>query len=509
MIKHIYFLRSLLCVAIFFIVSQSGFTQHRWESAINEQLPQTLKKHREFVSIPNIAVNKEDIHKNLEWTKQAFEKQKFTVRLLESSTLPVFLAERIVSEKAKTILFYFHIDGQAVNPAKWDQEDPFTPVLKEQDENGQWQSIDWKNIEGKINPEWRVFGRAAADDKAPIMMMLSAIELLDKQKAKLQYNIKIMIDPQEEAGSDGLLSTLEQYKKDYDADYMIIMDGPAHPTNKPTLTFGFRGIASCSISIYGAKLPQHSGHYGNYAPNPVFAMSHLLASMKDKDGKVSIKEYYDGIEITPEVEAILKQVPDNEDEIKKGLVIKTPDQVGANYQESLQYPSLNVRHIETSWKGPGLKTVIPEIITAYLDVRLVSETDGAKQLEKIQQHIKEQGYLILDREPTDEERLTNSKIIKFVGNSGTNAYRAEMNTPFAQNLRRTLQEEFSEPPVSIRTMGGTVPLISVVNTLNMPAIIVPMVNMDNNQHNPNENIRIGNIIQGIKMCMVILSMDIK
>lgn len=509
MIEHILSIRSLLYVAIFSLFSISGFAQNNWESAINEQLPQTLKKHREFVSIPNIAVNKDDIHKNLEWAKQAFEDQKFNVRLLKSSTLPVFLAERTVSKKAKTVLFYFHIDGQAINPSNWDQKDPFIPELKQQNESGQWQSIDWEKINGDINPEWRIFGRAAADDKAPIMMLLSAIELLDKQNIKLQYNIKVLIDPQEEAGSDGLLSTLEQYKGDYAADYMLIMDGPAHPTNKPTLTFGFRGIASCSISIYGAKLPQHSGHYGNYAPNPVFAMSHLLASMKDEDGKVVVNGYYDGIEITPEVEAILKQVPDNEDEIKRGLVINKPDLVGSNYQESLQYPSLNVRHIETSWKGPGLKTVIPEIITAYLDVRLVSETDGAKQLEKIQQHIKEQGYLILDREPTDEERLTNSKIVKFVGNSGTNAYRAEMNTPFAQNLRRTLQEEFSEPPVSIRTMGGTVPLISVVNTLNMPAIIVPMVNMDNNQHNPNENIRIGNIIQGIKMCMVILSMDIK
>ncbi|MDH5367082.1 MAG: M20/M25/M40 family metallo-hydrolase, partial [Cyclobacteriaceae bacterium] len=147
--------------------------------------------------------------------------------------------------------------------------------------------------------------------------------------------------------------------------------------------------------------------------------------------------------------------------------------------------------------------------TAYLDVRLVSETEGAIQLEKIRKHIKKQGYLILDREPTDDERLANSKIVKFAGNAGTNAYRADMNTPFAKNLRKTLQEEFNEPPVSIRTMGGTVPLISVVNTLDMPAIIVPMVNMDNNQHNPNENIRIGNIIQGIKMCMAILSMDVK
>jgi acetylornithine deacetylase/succinyl-diaminopimelate desuccinylase-like protein len=508
MVKNKSCLWVLLCFWMIHLLSISGIAQNKWENEIHKILPQTLKKHREFVSIPNIAVNEEDILENLEWAKQEFEKQQFTVSLLESSTVPVFLAERAVSKKAKTILFYFHIDGQAINPMKWDQEDPFKPALKQEDERGNWQTIGWENIDGNIDPDWRIFGRAAADDKAPIMMMLTAIELLDRQKTKLNYNIKILIDPQEEAGSRALRSTLEQYKNNYAADYMIIMDGPAHPTNKPTLTFGFRGNASCSITVYGAKLPQHSGHYGNYAPNPIFTLSHLLASMKDENGNVIINGYYDGIEITPEINAFLSQVPDDEEAIKKGLGINSPDQVGNSYQESLQYPSLNVRHIETSWKGPGLKTVIPEVVTAYLDVRLVVETTGDSQLEKIKNHIEDQGYLVLDREPNDEERLANARIVKFIGNPGANAYRADMNSDFAIILQSSLEEEFGEPPVRIRTMGGTVPIISVIETLDVPTIIVPMVNMDNNQHNPNENIRIGNISKGIQICMGILSMKI-
>ncbi|MEQ9377896.1 MAG: M20/M25/M40 family metallo-hydrolase [Imperialibacter sp.] len=482
--------------------------QKNIDAAIAEVLPATLKKHREFVSLPNIASDTEGILKNYEWVKKELEQQKFTVKMLESSTLPLMLAERTVSKKAKTILFYLHIDGQPVNAANWDQDDPFTPVLKQQSSDGSWSAIDWKNLDGAIDPDWRIFGRAAADDKAPIMMMLTAVALLDKAKTKLGVNIKIILDPQEEAGSEAFLSTLDQYKADYAADYMIIMDGPAHPTNQPTITFGCRGNATCSITTYGAKLPQHSGHYGNYVPNPIFTLSHLLASMKDENGKVLVDGYYDGIEMTLKVKALLSQVPDDNDEIRKGLVIHEAEKVGNNYQEALQYPSLNVRHIDTSWKGPGLKTIIPEQVTAFIDVRLVAETDGGEQLEKIRKHIEKQGFLVLNRAPTDEERLTHQKIAAFKTNGFVNAFRTDMEAPIGQKLRAAFAKEFGTPPVSIRTMGGTVPIIPAINTLGIPAIIVPMVNMDNNQHNPNENIRIGNISQGIKMCMTILTMEL-
>jgi acetylornithine deacetylase/succinyl-diaminopimelate desuccinylase-like protein len=137
----------------------------------------------------------------------------------------------------------------------------------------------------------------------------------------------------------------------------------------------------------------------------------------------------------------------------------------------------------------------------------VVETDGKAQLEKIQKHIEDLGYLVLDRAPTDEERLSNKKIVTFKQNKGVNAFRTELNSPVGEKLRAALTQSFGEAPVSIRTMGGTVPIIPAINQLKIPAIIVPMVNMDNNQHSPNENIRIGNIRQGIKICLSILNMS--
>ncbi|WP_433991438.1 M20/M25/M40 family metallo-hydrolase [Kordia algicida OT-1] len=441
---------------IFLLYFSAHFTiaQTDWDAKIKEELPTILEKHRELVSIPNVASDEANMMKNVDWVTNAFEKLQFKVSVLETATLPVFLAEKEIDPQAKTILFYLHLDGQAVNPRKWNQKDPFRPVLKEQDAAGNWQIINWSRIKTHIDPNWRVFARAAADDKAPIIMMLSALEFLQKQQQNLKYNVKIILDLQEETRSEGFLNTLKKYKNRYAADYLIIMDGPAHPTNKPTLTFGCRGIATINISVYGAKLPQHSGHYGNYAPNPVFEMSHLLASMKDETGKVQIAGFYDGIRLDAETQKLLAQVPDDNQKIQADLGIVKQDNVGRSYQEALQYPSLNVRHIETSWKGPGLKTIIPEIVTAYLDVRLVKETDGAIQLEKVKKHLEKQGYLILSRTPTARERLKHAKIATIQTNAGINAFRTDINSFIGKKLRQTIANEFGEEPIMIRTMGG-------------------------------------------------------
>jgi acetylornithine deacetylase/succinyl-diaminopimelate desuccinylase-like protein len=479
--------------------------QSKLAKDIDQNFKDILLQHKEFVSIPNLPAQEQIMLQNIHWVADRYRELGFEASMLETSSLPILLVQKEFNPRYKTILFYFHIDGQPVNPEAWDQEDPFTPVLKEKGPQGIWQTLDWDQLNGPINDEWRIFARAAADDKAPITMMLSALQALNRNNQNPKANIKIIFDPQEEYGSQALLATLDQYKHRYASDYFIVMDGPAHNSNQPTLTFGCRGIASCSITTYGSKLPQHSGHYGNYVPNPVFRLSHLLSSMKDEQGKVLIEDYYKGIEIDQTTGALLKSVPFDRASLDAELGIQSSEQVGEYYQESLQYPSLNVRQIGTSWKGPGLKTVIPEYATAYLDIRLVPETDGAEQLEKIKNHIQRQGYYTIDREPTDEERLTHDKIVKFRGRPGVNAFRTSPESRFGLKLRSSINSNFGQDPVVIRIMGGTVPIIPLINALQVPTTIVPMVNMDNNQHNPNENIRVGNIRQGIKICLAILN----
>ena len=470
-------------------------------------MPKAIQEHRDLVSIPCDAYYPEDMAKNVEWLKKAFTKRKFAVRVLETETIPIVFAERIFDSRLPTVLFYIHFDGQPVDKRKWDQEDPFTPVIKKKNDKGEWEEVNYSQA-SKWDKEWRVFARAAADDKAPIIMFLKALDIMQSQNLYQAYNIKVLLDGEEEKGSAGLKSTVEKYKDIYKADRLIIMDGPAHPTNRPTLTFGCRGIASATLVVYGPKVPQHSGHYGNYAPNPAFRAARLLASMKDDNGRVLVKDFYKGIEFDAKTRAILEAVPDDEKYIQNQIGIAFPDQVGKTYQESLQYPSLNVKGMSSAWIGKQTRTIVPDKAIIQLGIRLVKETDGKDMLELVKQHIESQGYYVIDREPTLEERLKHPKIATFIGRPSVNAFRTEVDSPTGQWLTKAIKRVYNEEPVRIRTMGGTIPVTPIIQTLGVPAAIVPMVNMDNNQHSPNENIRLGNLYNGIKTCLGILMQEI-
>ena len=167
--------------------------QTNYDASINQNLPTALKQHKELVSIPNLPADPSLMLKNINWVQERYKALDFKTSLLETTTLPILLAEKEYDPSYKTVLFYVHIDGQPVNPATWDQEDPFTPVLKEQDSAGDWQAIAWNKLDGVIDDEWRIFGRAAADDKAPITMFLTALELLQKQNKTPTFNIKVIL----------------------------------------------------------------------------------------------------------------------------------------------------------------------------------------------------------------------------------------------------------------------------------------------------------------------------
>lgn len=458
----------------------------------------------ELVAIPNDSHYPEQLEKNIEWSRENFEKRGFRSETLETNGVPLLLLEKIYPRAEKTVLIYFHVDGQSVDPSKWNQESPYKPVLKKID-GSDWTTISMDTLQNAYDEDWRIFARSSSDDKGPIAMFLTAWDAMQKLNKQPNYNIKLILDFEEELGSPHLPDAVVRHKDKLKADMMLIMDGPRHQSNEPTLSFGARGISTITLTVYGPKAPQHSGHYGNYAPNPALGMAQLLASMKDDNGRVTIPGYYDGIEITSEEKEILEQVPDDEKVIQKKLGIARKDNVGNTYQESIQYPSLNIRGLQSGYVGDEARTIVPSEAVAEIDVRLVPESDPERLFKLIKDHINKQGYQILDKDPSDEERMKYPKLVKWNGTISYQAFRTPFDSEPGLWLDKAYQKAFGSSPVKIRMGGGSIPISPFVEALGIPAVTVVTVNPDNNQHSPNENIRLGNYKEGIKTMLAILT----
>ena len=465
----------------------------------------SIELYREFLSIPNDANFPDDILRLVEWMEVAFGDRGFDVQRIETPGSPLLLAERKVSGDAKTVLVYLQSDGQPVDPTAWFQEDPFTPVLKAAGPDGNFERIPWDMIDRRFDPDWRVFARSASDSKGPMTQFLVAMELLDRAGFDLPYNLKVVIDTEEEMGSPHLPPAVIDNRELLAADLLLIFDGPPHPSNEPTVGFGARGIVTVTLVSYGPLVPQHSGHYGNFVPNPAFHMSRILASMKSKDGRVTIPGFYDGVEIDDATREILAAVPDDETAILADMGLIQSDKVAASLQEAIQYPSLNIRGLSSGWVGSESRTIIPSTATAEIDIRLVKESDYEYLLHLVRSHIVEMGYHVIDHEPSMEERLEHPDIVTLTHNFSYNAYRSDFDAAAGRMARAGMRHLYGEEPILIRTSGGSVPISPFVETLDVPAAKVPTVNIDNNQHSPNENIRLGNFIEGIAILMSVLS----
>jgi acetylornithine deacetylase/succinyl-diaminopimelate desuccinylase-like protein len=459
----------------------------------------------EIVSIPNDSNFPDQLNPNMQWTEEQFGKRGWKVERLTTAGFPLMLGEYTVPKAKKTVLFYFHVDGQPVDKKKWSQEDPYKPVLKQRNPDGKWEIIPMERLQSGFDPEWRIFARSASDDKGPIAMFLTAWDAMQAAGKLPNFNVKVILDFEEEIGSPHLGDAVNKHKDKLAADMMLIMDGPRHLSNEPTLNFGARGISEITLTVFGPRNAQHSGHYGNYAPNPALRMAQLLGSMKDDQGRVIIPGFYDGINLSAEEKAILAKVPDNEAEIKRKVGLGSVDQVGATYQESLQYPSLNIRGLSSGYVGSEATTIVPADAVAEIDIRLVSESDPERLFELVKSHIRSQGYHILDRDPTDDERVQYPKLIKWKGNIAYKAFRTPFDSEPGLFLNRALIRAFGKEPIKLRTSGGSLPIAPFVDALGVPAVTVVTVNADNNQHGPDENIRLGNYKEGIKTALAILT----
>ncbi|MBX2911947.1 MAG: M20/M25/M40 family metallo-hydrolase [Cyclobacteriaceae bacterium] len=474
------------------------------EKATKAGFAKAISEFRDFLQVPNDGHYPAQIAANIGWATQAFQSRGFKTQLIETPGAPHVYAEKQFVKKGKTVLFYLQIDGQPVDTSAWDQESPYKAALKE-GKNGQWQEIDWSNFNENFNPDWRIYARSASDSKGPAMCFLTALSILEEHKVKPNFNIKVIMDFQEEMGSPQLAWVVKNNQELLKSDMLLIMDGTRHVSNLPTLCFGARGIATATLKVYGPRNALHSGQYGNYAPNPVFALSKLLAGLKDDSGRVTLPGFYDGIVLSEADKKSLNDIPEDMDAINATLGIARQEAVGATYQEAMQYPSLNVRGIRAAWVGKEVRTVIPEEAIAEIDMRLVPEAPGEKLMDLLKNYIQAQGFHLVEGVPTDEERSQYPKLASLAYKLGSGPFRTDIGTELGEWLSRAHYKLFGEHFVKMRTTGGSQPIAPFIKTLNVPAVSVRIPNPDNSIHGPNENIRVGNFFEGIETMVGVLT----
>lgn len=465
-----------------------------------------MAEYVSLLSIPNVASDKANIGRNANLIAQMMERRGVKTRLLEiPEAPPVVYGEILTPGATRTLIFYAHYDGQPVEPAKWVGGDPFKPTLRSAAIEAGGKDISFPAKGQPFNPEWRLYARSTGDDKAPVIAICAALDALKENKITLNANIKFFFEGEEEAGSPHLEQIVEKYRDLLAADAWLICDGPVDQTRRQQIYFGARGVTGFEITLYGPRRELHSGHYGNWAPNPALMLSKLLASMKDDDGQVLVKNFYDGVEPLTETERrAFAEAPDNDALLKRELGLGWSEGGGKKLIELINQPSLNIRGFVSSSVGATARNVIPSTATASIDIRLVKGVDHVAAVDRVIAHIRAQGYHVVESDPDDATRLKFPKVARVVRQGGYNASKTSLDLPISKAVIAAVESARGKT-ILMPTSGGSVPLYIFTDNLRTPCIGVPIANHDNNQHSANENMRLQNLWDGIETMAALLT----
>lgn len=452
-----------------------------------------LRQFEDFVAIPDVAADAAGLRRNADYLKgqlqlRGVEAQLLTAPGMPEPVPPVVYGEIKTPGAKRTIVFYAHYDGQPVTPSEWENGAPFTPAMKQ------------------IDGEPRIFARAAADDKAAIFAQLTALSALQAAQISLKANIRFVWEGEEEAGSTHLEQILAAHRELIGGDVWLVCDGPVDQSGQQLLIFGARGDLRAQITVYGADRALHSGHYGNWAPNPAMMLAQLLGSMKDADGRVRIPHFYDGIAPLGKIETeALAAAPANDDMLRREFMLGETFGGGKRLLTLYNEPSLEVTGIASGHTGAQTTNSIPSTATANIDLRLVVGIDAKVQQQRLADYVASQGYFVTSKEPTLEERLTHARVAKIQFYGEENASRTPMDLPIAAAVIQAVDSARGKA-ILLPTSGATMPLDAMGRVSGSPNIVVPIVNYDDNQHAANENLRLQNLWDGIETMAALMAM---
>jgi acetylornithine deacetylase/succinyl-diaminopimelate desuccinylase-like protein len=383
----------------------------------------------------------------------------FRVRLLSAGpgTPPLVFGARDVPGAKRTVVFYAHYDGQPVTPSQW-SSDPFVPVMRSGALGPAMRDIDWRGAPSPYDPQWRLFGRGAGDDKASIIAFLAAWDAIQQARRAPAVNVRVVWEGEEEAGSPHLAQLLKENRALLASDLWLIGDGPVHQSRRQMISFGARGVTGVEMTVYGPVRALHDGHYGNWVPNPAAMAAALLTAMRDDDGRILIPGFSDDVRpLTPAERQALAELPPSDAALRDEFAIgRTEGDEGS--AASVMRPALNIRGIRAGQVGAAAANAIPVEATVSIDFRLVPDQTPAGVRMHLERFLSERGWTLVTSEPDPATRRGHARIARLTWESGYPALRSDMSTPVARSVIAAASAAAGRPVAVIPMMGGSVPI---------------------------------------------------
>ncbi len=428
----------------------------------------------QYLAIPSISAlpaHQPDVRRCAEWTADEMRRIGLeNVRLIETPGNPVVYGDWLhggttpSGTDVPTILFYGHYDVQPVDPVElWDSP-PFEATVR----------------------DGEIYARGAADDKGQVFMHLKAIEAHLKKTGKLPVNIRVVIEGEEEVGSDHLDDFIKANKASLSADVVVISDSAMFDRGVPSICYSLRGLAYFQIDLRGTKSDLHSGVFGGAVVNPAMALAQILAQMKDKSGRVKIPGFYDDVRpLSDEERAEWQKLPFSEKKYRKEL--GAPKLFGESGYTTLERvwgrPTFEVNGLLAGFTGEGAKTVIPAVSMAKVSMRLVPDQHPDKIAELFLAYV--------------DKVAPKGVEVKVTRMHGGKPWITGFDNPYVRAAGRAIEQGFGKPPVFCRE-GGSIPVVSTFQEeLGVPAVLFGVGLPDENAHAPNERLDLGNFHNGV------------
>jgi acetylornithine deacetylase/succinyl-diaminopimelate desuccinylase-like protein len=421
-----------------------------------------IERLMDYVRHPSISAHNIGIREVAAILVDMLTKMGFSAEAVPTANHPMVLGRRDVSPDKPTVLLYGHYDVQPADPLElWDSP-PFEPTIR----NG------------------RIYARGVGDNKGQHFAQLMAIESHLAVHGELPCNVIFLLEGEEEIGSPQIAQFVRDHADRLNADLVVTSDGPLHESGLPVVTFGVRGVASFELRSKTASRDVHSGNFGGVVPNPIWKLVHLLATMKNPEGLITIEGLNEPVipATNSEREAVSK-LPLDLDALKADLGLAELDapKDRAYYDRLMFHPTLTVNGFHGGYGGPGMKTVLPCEAFVKCDIRLVEPLTPDYVFEKVAAHV---GHHAPD--------------VEFVPLNGMLPSKTPMDSPFAQPIRRAVLAARGVEPLMYPTVGGSLPDYVFTKILGLPAFVVPYANADEANHAPNENLEIVRFTDGIR-----------